>query len=80
MDVPQVLPGALVNRNIPDHALVVGNPAKQIGWACKCGEHLSDDQICLSCEREYEKADGNVREIVQQTTKPISQYPMTNFA
>lgn len=27
--------GAVVNKNIPDYALVVGNPARQIGWACE---------------------------------------------
>ena len=53
--------GAVVNKNIPDFALVVGNPAKQIGWACQCGERLSDDLECLACEKKYEKgADGLV--------------------
>ncbi len=53
--------GAVVNKNIPDFALVVGNPAKQIGWTCKCGERLSDDLECLACEKKYEKgADGLV--------------------
>jgi UDP-2-acetamido-3-amino-2,3-dideoxy-glucuronate N-acetyltransferase len=53
--------GAVVNKNIPDFALVVGNPAKQIGWACECGERLSDNLECLVCEKKYEKsADGLV--------------------
>jgi len=53
--------GAVVNKNIPDFALVVGNPAKQIGWACECGERLSDDFECLACEKKYEKGpDGLV--------------------
>jgi len=53
--------GAVVNKNIPDFALVVGNPAKQIGWACECGERLSDDLECLACEKKYEKGtDGLV--------------------
>jgi UDP-2-acetamido-3-amino-2,3-dideoxy-glucuronate N-acetyltransferase len=51
----------VVNKNIPDFALVVGNPAKQIGWACECGERLSDDLECLACEKKYEKGtDGLV--------------------
>jgi UDP-2-acetamido-3-amino-2,3-dideoxy-glucuronate N-acetyltransferase len=45
--------GAVVNKNVPDHALVVGNPAKPIGWVCACGERLPDDLECLSCERRY---------------------------
>jgi UDP-2-acetamido-3-amino-2,3-dideoxy-glucuronate N-acetyltransferase len=46
--------GAVVNKNIPDHALVVGNPAKQIGWACICGERLSEDLECLACGSRFE--------------------------
>jgi len=45
----------LVNKNIPDYALVVGNPAKQIGWACKCGERLPDDFECLACKKRFKK-------------------------
>jgi UDP-2-acetamido-3-amino-2,3-dideoxy-glucuronate N-acetyltransferase len=47
--------GALVNKNVPDHALVVGNPAKQIGWACQCGERLADDLECPFCGNKYKK-------------------------
>jgi len=47
--------GALVNKNIPDYALVVGNPAKQIGWACECGERLADDLECISCGKRFEE-------------------------
>jgi UDP-2-acetamido-3-amino-2,3-dideoxy-glucuronate N-acetyltransferase len=47
--------GAVVNKNVPDHALVVGNPAKQIGWACKCGERLTDDLQCPECETKHKK-------------------------
>jgi predicted dehydrogenase/acetyltransferase-like isoleucine patch superfamily enzyme len=32
--------GAVVTRGAPDHALMVGNPAKQIGWMCECGNRL----------------------------------------
>jgi len=53
--------GAVVNKDIPDYALVVGNPAKQIGWACQCGEKLADDLQCLSCEKKYESADSGIR-------------------
>jgi UDP-2-acetamido-3-amino-2,3-dideoxy-glucuronate N-acetyltransferase len=47
--------GAVVNKNISDYALVVGNPARQIGWACECGERLPDDLECLICGKQYEK-------------------------
>ncbi|UCE52907.1 MAG: Gfo/Idh/MocA family oxidoreductase [Desulfobacterales bacterium] len=47
--------GAVVNKNIPDHALVAGNPAKQIGWVCECGERLTDDLDCFACGNRYQK-------------------------
>jgi len=47
--------GAVVNKNVPDYALFVGNPAKQIGWVCICGERLPDDLECVSCGKKYRK-------------------------
>ena len=47
--------GAVVNKNVPDYALVVGNPGKIIGWVCECGERISDDLECNSCEKKYHK-------------------------
>lgn len=35
--------GAIVTRSVPSHALVVGNPARRIGWMCLCGIRLVDD-------------------------------------
>jgi UDP-2-acetamido-3-amino-2,3-dideoxy-glucuronate N-acetyltransferase len=32
--------GAVVTRSVPDHALVVGNPARRLGWVCACGRRL----------------------------------------
>jgi len=55
--------GAVVNKNISDHALVVGNPARQIGWACECGERLPDDLECLTCGNQYEKGPGGLNPV-----------------
>jgi UDP-2-acetamido-3-amino-2,3-dideoxy-glucuronate N-acetyltransferase len=33
--------GAVVTKNVPAHAIVAGNPAKVVGWACECGETIS---------------------------------------
>src|SRR6476659_11371368 len=34
--------GAIVTRDVPSHALVVGSPAHRIGWVCTCGARLVD--------------------------------------
>ncbi len=34
--------GSVVTRNVPDHALVAGSPARRIGWVCACGRRLVD--------------------------------------
>jgi UDP-2-acetamido-3-amino-2,3-dideoxy-glucuronate N-acetyltransferase len=46
---------AVVTKDVPDFGLVVGNPAKRIGWVCRCGERLPDDLVCPACGRTYEK-------------------------
>jgi UDP-2-acetamido-3-amino-2,3-dideoxy-glucuronate N-acetyltransferase len=55
--------GSVVTRSVKDHALVAGNPARQIGWACRCGERLPDDLRCLSCSSLYEEIVDGLREI-----------------
>jgi UDP-2-acetamido-3-amino-2,3-dideoxy-glucuronate N-acetyltransferase len=47
--------GAVVTKDVADHALMVGNPSKQIGWICKCGERLSDELVCPTCGKKYQK-------------------------
>jgi acetyltransferase-like isoleucine patch superfamily enzyme len=36
--------GAVVTRNVPDHALIVGVPGRQVGWVCHCGQRLAIDR------------------------------------
>jgi acetyltransferase-like isoleucine patch superfamily enzyme len=44
--------GTVVVKDVPPHALVVGNPARQIGLVCKCGERLPVNGICTHCGRK----------------------------
>lgn len=46
--------GSVVTKDVPAHAVMVGNPARRIAWACKCGEVLPDEGICARCGDEYE--------------------------
>jgi UDP-2-acetamido-3-amino-2,3-dideoxy-glucuronate N-acetyltransferase len=41
--------GAVVTHDVPDHAIVVGTPARWIGWACRCGETLPATRTCARC-------------------------------
>jgi UDP-2-acetamido-3-amino-2,3-dideoxy-glucuronate N-acetyltransferase len=47
--------GAVVTRSAPDHAIVVGNPARLVGHACACGEKLGDDLACPACGRAWRR-------------------------
>ena len=69
--------GAVVTKNIPDYALVVGNPGRQIGWMCECGERLTDDFDCISCGRTYRKTDSGLEEVAQEakTNKDVKPEP-----
>ena len=45
--------GSVVTKDVPAYALVVGNPARQIGWVCQCGHKLDSDYICPKCGKSY---------------------------
>ena len=47
--------GAVITKDVPDHALMIGNPAKQIGWMCRCGERLNEHYECPACGNVYKK-------------------------
>ncbi len=46
--------GSVVTKDVPAHAVVVGNPARRLAWACRCGEVLPDDGLCARCGDEYD--------------------------
>lgn len=58
--------GAVVTKHIPDYALVVGNPARILGYVCKCGERLEfkDNQsVCSACGEKYIKTEEKVEAV-----------------
>lgn len=55
--------GAVVIADVPDHALVIGNPARQIGWACRCGHTLAEELSCSSCGRRYQTVTTGLAEV-----------------
>lgn len=56
--------GSVVTRDVPAHALMVGNPARRIGWMCACGERLAfaaGEAACARCGARYEESAGGIR-------------------
>lgn len=51
--------GSVVVTDVPSHALFVGNPARQIGWVCKCGIKLDMNGVCPKCGQRYDLPFGN---------------------
>jgi len=55
--------GAVVTRDVPPYALVVGNPARQRGWVCVCGVRLDlpsgavdrEQAVCAGCGQHYRR-------------------------
>ena len=62
--------GAVVTRDVPDFALVVGNPGRIAGWMCQCWIKLAlsrnlqqeEASTCSACGKSYLKTGGAVRE------------------
>jgi len=59
--------GAVVTKTIPDYALVVGNPARQLGWVSEYGHRLNFNEqgiaVCPETEQQYKLEDNQVRRI-----------------
>lgn len=59
--------GAVVTKNVPDYALVVGNPAKQVGWMSEYGHKLSFDKnglaTCPESQEKYQLKEGKVAKL-----------------
>ena len=55
--------GAVVTSDVPNHALMMGVPARIRGWVCECGDVLSDDLVCNKCGRTYREAPEGLEEV-----------------
>jgi len=61
--------GAVVTADVPSYGLMVGVPARRVGWMCQCGERLhvaAGRAACAGCGAAYEEQTGALR----QTTPP----------
>ena len=67
--------GAVVTRDVPDFALVVGNPARVAGWMCACGAKLASGVSapasveCKACLNKY-RAEGAGLRALKQDSRP----------
>lgn len=52
--------GSVVTKDVPDHALMMGNPARQKGWVSHSGEVLRADMTCAKTGERYEVRDGKL--------------------
>src|SRR5437762_13016378 len=55
--------GAVVRSDVPAYALMVGVPARRVGWMCQCGERLSvtgDKAACAACGTAYTERNGTL--------------------
>lgn len=59
--------GAVVTKDIPAYALVIGNPAKQTGWMSEYGQKLEFDKegvaVCPESKEKYQLKNGEVSKI-----------------
>jgi len=57
--------GAVLTRDAPDYALMLGVPARVTGWACECGKKVvfneENNTVCPACSRAYVRIGGQVR-------------------
>ncbi len=55
--------GAVVTKSVPPHGLVMGVPAKLVGFVCECGEKLDDNFRCPVCGKEYPELRKYAKEV-----------------
>jgi len=56
--------GAVVTSDVPAYGLMLGVPARRVGWMCQCGERLAvsgGTAACAACGATYAETDGRLR-------------------
>jgi len=51
--------GAVVTKDVPEFALMVGNPARRLGWMSRAGERLGTDLVCKASGEKYKEISAN---------------------
>lgn len=57
--------GAVVTKDVPNYALMVGNPARKAGWVSRVGERLGSNLVCPRTGERYREAEGQLFEVAQ---------------
>jgi len=75
-----VAAGTVVTRDVPSHALMIGNPARLAGWVCECGQPIRFERytgVCSFCERLFTLRDGKVEKMKYDSSREetVSQAP-----
>ena len=67
--------GAVVTRDVPDYALVVGSPARTTAWMCECGLKLSwtEQHATCSCGKRFRKADTGIAKMSDEPSVSTEQ-------
>ena len=52
--------GAVITKNVPEFALMAGNPARRMGWMSRAGERLGPDLVCPRSGERYEERDSSM--------------------
>ena len=55
--------GAVVTTDVLDYALMLGVPAKRVGWVCECGSILGENLTCSECARQYKQTDKGLERL-----------------
>jgi UDP-2-acetamido-3-amino-2,3-dideoxy-glucuronate N-acetyltransferase len=58
--------GAVVTSDVPAYGLMVGVPARRVGWMCQCGERLgmsASPGSCTACGTSYAESNGTLRPV-----------------